>query len=139
MTYALWTIQGVLALLFLFAGGMKLVVPVEVLTEQMPLPGPFLRGIGVLEVLGALGLVLPGVLRIRPGLPPLAALGLVMIMHGAVGITIAAGDFAPAAIPVVVGLLCAVVAYGRWQLAPQQSRRGTVRLASLQPSLRAAS
>lgn len=60
MNRALWIVQGVLAPLFLFAGGMKLVVPVEELTKQMPLPGAFVRFIGVAEVLGGLGLVLPG-------------------------------------------------------------------------------
>jgi uncharacterized membrane protein len=70
MTYALWIVQGLLALLFLFAGGMKLVQPIEVLTEQMPLPGLFVRFIGVAEVLGAIGLILPGLLRMWPGLTP---------------------------------------------------------------------
>ncbi len=70
MTYALWIVQGLLALLFLWAGGMKLILPVEAMTEQMPLPGLFLRFIGVAEVLGALGLVLPGLLRLRPVLTP---------------------------------------------------------------------
>src|SRR6266536_49402 len=75
MTSALWIVQGLLALLFLFAGGMKLVLPLEKLTGPMPLPLPglFLRFIGVAEVLGAIGLILPGLLRIRPGLTPLAA------------------------------------------------------------------
>ncbi len=82
MTYALWVIQGLLALLFLFAGGMKLILPVEEMTKQMPvpLPGLFLRFIAVVEVLGALGLILPGLLRIRPGLTPLAATRLVIII-----------------------------------------------------------
>jgi hypothetical protein len=78
MTYALWIVQGLLALLFLFTGGMKLVLPVEVLTEQSPLPGWFVRFIGVAEVLGAIGLILPGLLGIRPGLTPLAAGSAVM-------------------------------------------------------------
>ena len=91
MTYALWVIQGLLALLFLFAGGMKLILPVEEMTKQMPvpLPGLFLRFIAVVEVLGALGLILPGLLRIRPGLTPLAAAGLVIIMIGATMVTLA--------------------------------------------------
>src|SRR5262245_9248240 len=72
----LWTIQGLLALLFLFAGVMKLVMPIEMLTKDTTLPGLFLRFIGVAEVLGALGLILPGLLRIRPGLTPFAAAGL---------------------------------------------------------------
>ncbi len=120
MTYALWIVQGLLALIFLFAGGMKLVLPLEVLTKQMPLPGLFVRFIGVAEVLGALGLILPGLLRIRPGLTPLAAAGLVIIMIGATVLTLAGGDVAPALIPLVVGLLSAFVAYGRWRLAPHR-------------------
>jgi DoxX-like protein len=114
MTYALWIVQGLLALLFLFAGGMKLVQPLEVLTEQMALPGLFVRFIGVAEVLGALGLILPELLRMRPGLTPLAAAGLVIIMIGATVLTLAGGNIAPALMPLVVGLLAAFVAYGRW-------------------------
>jgi uncharacterized membrane protein YphA (DoxX/SURF4 family) len=120
MTYALWIVQGLLALLFLFAGGMKLVLPVEEMTKQMPMPGLFLRFIGVAEVLGAIGLILPGLLRIRPGLTPLAAAGLVIIMIGATALTLAGGSVAPALIPLGVGLLSAFVAYGRWRLAPHR-------------------
>ena len=118
MTCALWIVQGLLALIFLFAGGMKLILPIEEMTKDVPLPGPFLRFIGVAEMLGALGLILPGLLRIRPGLTPLAALGLVIIMIGATAVTLATMDAALALIPLVVGLLAAFVAYGRWRLAP---------------------
>jgi uncharacterized membrane protein YphA (DoxX/SURF4 family) len=120
MTYVLWVVQGLLALLFLFAGGTKLILPVEEMTKQMPvpLPGLFLRFIAVAEVLGALGLILPGLLRIRPGLTPLAAAGLVIIMIGATVIMLAGGSVAPGLMPFVVGLLAAFVAYGRWRLAP---------------------
>ncbi len=118
MTYALWIVQGLLALLFLWAGGIKLVLPLEQLTGPVPLPGLFLRFIGVAEVLGAIGLILPGLLRIRPGLTPLAAAGLVIIMIGATALTLAGGDFAPALMPLVVGLLSAFVAHSRWRLAP---------------------
>jgi uncharacterized membrane protein YphA (DoxX/SURF4 family) len=115
MNYALWIVQGLLALIFLFTGGMKLVLPIEVMTEQMPLPLPgwFLRFIGVAEVLGAIGLILPRLLGIRPGLTPLAAAGLVIIMIGATAITLAGFGVAPALIPLVVGLLAAFVAYSR--------------------------
>ena len=82
MTYALWIIQGLLALIFLFAGEMKLVQPIEALTAQMPLPGPFVRLIGVAEALGAIGLILPGLPRIRLGLTPLAAATLVINTQG---------------------------------------------------------
>jgi uncharacterized membrane protein YphA (DoxX/SURF4 family) len=115
MTYALWIVQGLLALIFLFTGGTKLVLPLEMMTEQMPLPLPglFLRFIGVAEMLGAIGLILPGLLGIRPGLTPLAAAGLVIIMIGATVLTLAGFGVAPALIPLVVGLLAAFVAYGR--------------------------
>jgi uncharacterized membrane protein YphA (DoxX/SURF4 family) len=114
MTYALWIVQALLALIFLFSGGTKLILPIEALTQQMPLPGLFVRFIGVAEVLGAIGLILPGLLRIRPGLTPLAAVGLVLIMIGATVLTLAGGEVVLALIPLVVGLLSACVAYGRW-------------------------
>jgi hypothetical protein len=131
MTYALWIVQGLLALLFLFAGGMKLVMPIEALTQQTPLPGLFLRFIAVAEVLGAVGLILPGLLRIRPGLTPLAAVGLVIIMIGATALTLAGGDVVPALMPLAVGILSAFVAYGRWRLAPH---RGSSHPSVLRPA-----
>lgn len=125
MNIVLWIIQVLLALLFLFAGGMKLVIPPDVLKSmgspnQILLPGLLLRFIGVVEVLGALGLILPGLLRIRPGLTPLAAAGLVIIMIGATVLTFAGDGFAMAVPPLVVGLLAVFVAYGRWRLAPHR-------------------
>jgi len=122
LTYALWIVQGLLALLFLWTGGIKLILPLEELTGPIPLPGWFVRFIGVAEVLGALGLILPRLLGIRTGLTALAAAGLVIIMIGATAITLAAGDVAMALIPLVVGLLAAFVAYGRWRLAPLSTR-----------------
>jgi uncharacterized membrane protein YphA (DoxX/SURF4 family) len=121
MTYALWIVQILLAALFLFAGGMKLVLPLEKLTGPVEMPGAFLRFIGVVEVLGGIGLILPALLRIRPGLTPLAAAGLVIIMIGATAITLMVGERAAAMISLVVGLLAAFVGYGRWRLAPIRS------------------
>jgi uncharacterized membrane protein YphA (DoxX/SURF4 family) len=118
MTYVLWIVQVVLALVFVFAGGMKLVLPLEQLAGPVTLPGPLLRFIGLAELLGGVGLILPAALRIRPGLTPLAAAGLVVIMIGATVITLGAGEFSGALISIVVGLLAAFVAYGRWRLAP---------------------
>src|SRR5437868_2325070 len=118
MTYALWTVQVLLALVFLFAGGIKLILPIATLTSlgspnQVAVSGMFLKFIGVCEVLGAIGLILPGLLRIRPQLTPLAAAGLVIIMTGATAITLAGGGGATALIPLVVGLLLVFVAFGR--------------------------
>jgi hypothetical protein len=121
----LWTIQGLLAALFLFAGGMKLVLPIEAMTAPIVLPGPFLRFLGVAEVLGAIGLILPGLLRIHPGLTPLAAAGLVIIMIGATVITSLGGQVGAALVPFAVGLLSATVVFGRWRPATEQARRRT--------------
>src|SRR5438128_4749586 len=122
MSAALWIVQGLLAAIFLFAGGAKLVLPLDQLTGPVALPGLLLRFIGVCEVLGALGLILPGLFRIRPGLTPLAAAGLVIIMIGATVVNLVGGGVAPALITLGVGLLAAFVAYGRWQLIPHRPR-----------------
>jgi uncharacterized membrane protein YphA (DoxX/SURF4 family) len=111
----LWVLQALLAALFLFAGGFKLVTPIAAMTQQIPLPGPFLRFIGLAEVAGGLGLILPGFLRIRPILTPLAAAGLVIIMSGAVGVTMATAGSAQAVMPGVVAILAGSVAVGRWR------------------------
>lgn len=118
----LWTLQTLLALLFAFAGTFKLVVPLEALQGPVALPGEFLRFIGVAEVLGALGLILPGVLRIRTGLTPLAAAGLTIIMLGATTISLVALGPSAAVVPCVVGVLAAFIAYARWQVAPSAPR-----------------
>jgi hypothetical protein len=132
VTYVLWTIQALLALVFLFAGGIKIVTPLDVLYAQMPLPLPgiFIRFIGVCELLGAIGLILPGLTRIRPELTSLAARGLVLIMVGAAMFT-PADQLPLAAIPVVIGLLAAIVAYGR---APRTSRDEVSRVTAAQPA-----
>ena len=130
MNVALWIGQALLALIFLFAGGMKLFMPIEELTAQMALPGLLVRFIGIVEVLGALGVILPWLLGIWPGLTPLAAAGLVILMIGATVVTLMTGNIAMALIPLVVGLLAALVAYGRWRLT---SHRGSSGRSVLQP------
>ena len=108
----LWIAQGLLAALFLFAGGMKLAMPAAALAAQSHLPGAFMKFIGLAEALGALGLVLPGIFHIRERLTSLAAAGLVIIMVGAVVTTLVLGQ--PGAIvPALVGVLAAYVAWGR--------------------------
>src|SRR6185503_1904849 len=109
----LWTVQTLLALLFLFAGVSKFVMPPE-LMQQGPivLPLAFIKFIGVCEVAGALGLLLPGILRFHRELTPIAAVGLVIIMSGATTITIEGGAVSGAVVPLVVGLLASIVAYG---------------------------
>jgi hypothetical protein len=115
----LWTAQILTALLFLFAGATKFIMPVEKM-QQGPIVFPlaFLYFIGVCECLGAVGLIVPSLLRIRAALTPLAAIGLTIIMVGAtvvsaVGMGAAAGLF-----PAVVGVVTAAIAYGRTHVAP---------------------
>src|SRR5262245_24830106 len=115
--YSLWTVQWLLALLFVWAGVMKLVLPLEMLKGPVELPGLFLRFIGVAETLGALGLILPWLLRIRPVLTPLAAGGLVIIMIGATVITLIGGGGALALMPAIVGILAVTIAYSRGRAA----------------------
>ena len=119
MNIVLWIIQILLALLFLFAGGTKL------LPITMPPPPPnmwippmwFLKFIGVCEVLGALGLVLPGLFRRNQYLTVWAAIGLTIIMIGAVVVSVPMG-MAAGVLPLITLLLCAFVAYGRSKLRP---------------------
>jgi uncharacterized membrane protein YphA (DoxX/SURF4 family) len=123
MNIVLWILQILLALLFLFAGITKLVLPAEVLQSAgspnaIKFSALFLKFIGVLETLGGLGLILPGIFHRQQYLTPLAALGLVIIMIGAVITTIMGDGVSMIFGPLVIGLLCAFVAYGRWKVSP---------------------
>jgi hypothetical protein len=116
---SLWTAQTLLALLFLFAGVTKLIMPAADLAKTSgPLSVGFIQFIGVCELLGGLGLILPGLTHIRTALTPLAAAGLVIIMIGAVVVTAATAPVAMALVPGVTGIVAAFVAYGRWRVAP---------------------
>jgi uncharacterized membrane protein YphA (DoxX/SURF4 family) len=116
---ALWTAQVLVALLFLFAGSMKFIMPAEKM-QQGPIvfPMAFLYFVGLCECLGALGLVLPGLTRIHTELTPLAAAGLTIIMIGATTVTVISMGVVPAVFPAVVGLVTAWIAYGRTRVEP---------------------
>jgi hypothetical protein len=125
MSRVLWIVQTLLAAVFLLSGGMKLVMPPDVLAQMLPLPGLLVRLIGLAETLGAIGLILPGLLRIRPGLTPLAAAGLVLLMTGATVLTPTfTGELAGAALPLVLGLLSAFVLLGRSRQVGYKVRTG---------------
>jgi hypothetical protein len=111
----LWIVQGLLAATFLLAGGSKVVMSAAQMTAPGPvqMPVPFLRFIGVCEVLGAIGMILPGLTGIRPQLTPTAAAGLVVIMIGATVVNIMNSMSAAAATTIVLGLMAAYIAYGR--------------------------
>ncbi len=118
MNVALWIVQVLLACVFLFAGGVKFAIPIAEMTKGTSLAGWFLHFVGICEILGALGMILPGITRIRTGLTPLAACGLVIIMIGATWVSVVAMGVRSGVTPFVVGLLAVFVAYGRWRVAP---------------------
>ena len=120
MNRTLWILQILLSVLFLFSGAAKFIVPADQITQGMPawISISFLHFIGVCEVLGGIGLILPGLLHIKPGLTPLAAACLTIIVIGATVVTLMGGMFATALLPLVTTLLSAFVAYGRWRLIP---------------------
>jgi len=122
LNLALWIVQILLALAFLAHSGLYLTAPASLFTDMVGIDPLFGRFIGAVEMLGALGLVVPAVTRIRPGLVPLAAAGLAIIMVGAVGLHLAQGLPAFALAPGVLLLLAAFVAYGRWRLVPLAPR-----------------
>ena len=111
----LWIAQVGLAFMFLSAGWMKLATPAAVMQAQSPLPIELLRFVAVAEILGALGLILPGLFRIRQILTPLAAAGLAIIMAGAVVLTARGPDLSLVALPFAVGVVAVAIAYGRWR------------------------
>lgn len=117
MNIVLWIVQGLLAVAFLMAGGMKLMQPKEKLAEKMAWVEDFsqntIRGIGILEILGAIGLILPWALTIFPILTGLAAIGLVLTMLGAARTHLRRGETQMLVPNAVLGLLAAFVAYGR--------------------------
>jgi hypothetical protein len=118
MNRALWIVQVLLSALFIFAGGAKLAMPIDELSAAVGMPGLFLQFISLAEVLGGLGLILPGLLRIRVGLTPLAAAGLTIIMVGAVVLDFMSGDMVSTVIALVTLMLTAFVAYYRAVIRP---------------------
>ncbi|HVI01713.1 MAG TPA: DoxX family protein [Enhygromyxa sp.] len=118
MNIALWIVQAVLAAVFLFAGGMKLMMPIEdlVANGMNAFEGgsvALVRFIGLSEVAGGLGLILPAALRIKPKLTVAAAGALAFVMVLAVATHLWLGEPEAIGAPIVLGLLCAFVAWGR--------------------------
>jgi hypothetical protein len=127
MNIVLWILQGLLSLLFLFAGGSKLIVPYETLMQNAPpnqvvFSAGFIKFIGVCEFLGGLGLIMPGLFKTQQYLTPLAALGLAIIMIGALVVSVMAGGVVMGIGPFVILLLLLFIAYARWRVAPHGGR-----------------
>jgi hypothetical protein len=122
---SLWIAQVVLALVFGFAGGMKLLTPINELAKN----GAWIKDhaslvhfIGTCELAGALGVVLPALSRIKPRLTSLAALGLFMVMVLATGFHLLRGEARFTPVTIALGALAAFVAWGRLRWAPVRAR-----------------
>jgi len=124
---SLWAVQALLALLYGMAGVMKSTQPLAELAKSVnwvtSVPEPLVRFIGVSELAGALGLILPSLTRIQPRLTAWAGVGLATIMLLAVPFHIQRGETSVMAFPAVLGLLAAFVAYGRFKKAPIAPRQ----------------
>lgn len=122
MNIALWIVQILLALAFALAGTVKTTQPIEKLATNMGWVKDFtaqaVRLIGALEILGAIGLILPAVTGIWPWLTPIAAIGLVLTMVGAMITHVRRGEFPGLGVNAVLLLLALFVAYGRFVVAP---------------------
>jgi hypothetical protein len=116
---ALWIVQGLLALVYLAAGGLKVVRP----RERLIATGNFdwmkdtsdagVKAVGLVELLGAVGLILPWLTGIVPILTPIAALGLVVVQIGALRVHLSRNEYQPLSANVLLLLLAAFVAVGR--------------------------
>lgn len=118
MNALLWVLQVLLALVFLPAGGLKLAMPKERLRERLAwvesVSDATLKFIGAVEVLGALGLVLPAATGIAPILTPIAAVGLAIIMVLAAALHIRRGEYSAVVANAVLFAIAVVIAWGRF-------------------------
>jgi len=122
MNGTLWTLQGLLALVFLVTGAIKIVLPKERLVAQMGwvenVSQPVVRLIGVVEILGAMGLILPSLTGIMPWLTPLAAAGLAMTMVGASLTHYRRNEVSRIGLTAVLLVMALFVAVGRTWIMP---------------------
>lgn len=124
MNKTLWILQVLLALVFLAHGLMFLVPPPDIAVQMNAfLPRWFQVFLGVAEVLAAVGLTLPGLTRILPGLVPAAAAGVMIVSGSATILHMWRSEFSSAVITFVLLLMATVVAYGRWRSRPIAPRR----------------
>jgi len=122
MNIALWVIQVLLALAFLAAGVPKATQPIPALATRITwakdVPAPYVRFIGIAEILGALGLILPALTGVLPWLTIAAAIGLAIVMVAAIIFHLARGESNRIITNVVMLVLILFVIYGRLALAP---------------------
>lgn len=127
MKIVLWMLQILLAIAFAGHGWIMLVPPADVVEAMNASMAPWLRiFIGIVEILGAAGLILPGLTRIQPHLTAWAATGLAIIVALATPLHLMRGEYSSAIMTAVLFVLCACVAYMRWRVKPIAPRNRTV-------------
>ena len=123
---ALWAVQVVLGLMFAAVGAMKVFQPISALVASLPFAATFppalIRFIGIAELAGAIGLIVPAATRIAPGLTPLAGTGLTVVMVLASVFHLSRGEFGNLPVTILLGALAAFVAWGRWSGARIEGR-----------------
>lgn len=126
LNISLWTAQAILAIIFLLSGVMKLTQPIEQLAGSLPwvtdVPGGVVRFIGFSELLGALGLLLPSLLRIKPVLTAWAAIGIILVMLFALIFHLTRGEVSAIASNLIFAIIAAFVAWGRLKKLPIQGK-----------------
>lgn len=126
LNIALWVVQSLLAAMFLMAGANKLFQSIPELSKMLPwvtqVPEGLVRFIGMSELLGSLGILLPSILRIKPILTPIAAIGLAVVMLFAILFHISKGEASAIAMPIVFVAMAVFVAWGRAKEVPIQSK-----------------
>jgi uncharacterized membrane protein YphA (DoxX/SURF4 family) len=128
MNITLWILQVLLALAFLAHGIMFLAPPPDIAVLMNAfLPRWFQVFLGVAEVLAAVGLTLPGLTRILPGLVPAAAVGVMIVTVSATVLHLARGEYSSAVTTFVLLLIATTIAWGRWRLIPIAPRPGGAR------------
>ncbi len=122
MNIALWIVQILLALAFLAAGIMKVSQPLATLEKNMgwvrSVGTGGVRAIGTVEILGAIGLILPAVFHVLTWLVPVAAIGFVLTMIGALILHVRRNEYPNLAPVIVLLLLAAFVVWGRFAVVP---------------------
>ena len=126
MNIAIWGVQVLLAVFFILFGFMKTFLPIDGISDMMPfvldVPELLVRFIGIAEIAGGLGLILPSITRVLPWLTIAAAGGLGIDMVLATIFHISRGEFPNIIITIVLLALLAFVVYGRWKIAPIEAR-----------------
>lgn len=126
LNIGLWVVQSILAVMFLMAGANKLFQSISELSKMLQwvtqVPEVLVRFIGISEVLGSLGLLLPSIFRIKPILTPIAAIGLAAVMLLATFFHISKGEASVIAMPIVFMAMAVFVAWGRTKKVPIQSK-----------------